>query len=323
MNRTPEATIPPLFAGQREALQDRFAHIGFQGRKLESKPAPPVSAKEWRDVASKLPAPIRPALPCASDLEASFVRSIVSEMGIDPEGYRMHPLVRRIPACLRALRADSLEHAGSILHRHPELIPRALNALLIGTTEFFRDAIVFDALQDAIVPSLLERKRYPRVWSVACSEGPELYSVAMLFALFGSVEVGQFLGTDCRISALERARRGAYSALAYATVREPYRSMFTLAEGDGFSISPALQDAIEWRPGDILRDRIEGTWDMILCRNLAIYFDPGTADRLWMKLYDALAPGGILVVGKAEKPRLAGLQKIRSSIYQKIVLASE
>ena len=323
MNRPPEETISFPVAGPREPLRDRFAHVGFSGRKQENAPTPPLSPKAWRDITSKLRTRARPALPPTSDLESSFIRLIGSAMGLQLEEYRMAPLVRRIPACLRALRAGSLEEAVSMLHCHPELMPRALNALLIGTTEFFRDAAVFDALRDVVVPALLEQKRYPRVWSIACSDGPELYSVAMIFALFGNVEAGQFLGTDCRVAAVEKARRGTYPALAHPGVREPYRSMFTIAGRDDFSISPDLRDAIGWQPGDILKDGIHGTWDMILCRNLAIYLDPGTVNRLWMKLCDALAPGGVLIVGKAEKPCLAGLQKLRPSIYQKIVLASE
>lgn len=238
-------------------------------------------------------------------------------MGLSAEAYRLPPLIRRVPACLRALRAASIAEAHVLLDRNPELMPRALDALFIGTTEFFRDRPVFDALQHSVIPGLLERKRHPRVWSAACSDGSELYSVAMTFALFGDLQEGQFLGTDCRQEAVDQARRGLFRWPGMRGLRDPQSSLFTLAGQDVSVISPEIRRATRWRTADVLADDPGGSWDMILCRNLAIYLDSAASSRLWEKLALALAPGGILVVGKAEKPLVPGLVKIHPSIYCK------
>lgn len=320
MNRTPDDTLnagPALEPGQGEGdlrSEDRFEHIGFKGwKKTAPSPVPRTVAPRSAKLLAKA---IEQAPPLDSP-DLSFVRRIVASAGLQPEAYRMAPLLRRIPACLRVLRTDSMKDADALLTRHPELFPRALNALLIGTTEFFRDKIVFDVLRDSVVPDLVARKRYPRVWSVACSDGAELHSVAMVFALFGDLAAGQFLGTDCRPAAVEKARGGNYPPLALAGIGEPFQSLFMIHGRNGPTISPSLRRAIGWSTGDVLADEATGDWDMILCRNLAIYLDPATTESLWRKLSSALAPGGFLIVGKAEKPRLPCLRKVAPSIYQK------
>lgn len=294
---------------------DRFAHISFVGSPrpatLRAGPVPVL-----RPIPAAVPRPAA-AKPEADPESAALVRRIVHAMGLPAREYRLLPMVRRVPACLRALHAATSAEAHGCLDQHPELMPRALDALLIGTTEFFRDTPVFDALQHALIPALLERKAHPRVWSAACSDGAELYSIAMTIALFGELREGQFLGTDCRREAVEHARRGEFARPRMHGLREPQRSLFAIAGHDSFGISPAIRRAIAWRTGDVLADDPGGPWDMILCRNLAIYLDPEAVSRLWHLLASALAPGGILVVGKAERPAVPGLRRIHPSIYCK------
>lgn len=319
MNPTTDGTPVSDPAGLPEPAlcsHGRFDHISFSGAR-ELAPAhdrcPSLRKK------AHLPLFTGPFVEVDEELSA-FLEAIFSAAGLERQSYRPGPLLRRIPACLRALRADSVADAGEILKRHPERLAHAVHALLIGTTEFFRDAAVFDALQQGVVPALLERRRYPRVWSVACSEGQELYSVAMMFALRGELAAGQFLGTDCRPQAIAHARRGLYPAATGAGIREPYRSRYSVTGMGGTVIAPALRRAIDWHVGDIFQDGSIGSersWDLILCRNLSIYLDPEAGARLWGKLAAALEPGGILVVGKAEKPLAASLQKIAPSIYRK------
>src|SRR5690606_26201286 len=124
----------------------------------------------------------------------------------------------RIPACLRALRVTSQEAAERAVADDPAKLQIAVNALLIGTTSFFRDAATFGLLEDAIVPQLVTHSSLPRVWSVACSDGSELVSVALLFARHGAVSRCRFLGTDCRPTAIATAKRGLYSPESVSTM---------------------------------------------------------------------------------------------------------
>src|SRR5690606_38568523 len=102
--------------------------------------------------------------------------------------YRSRPLERRLGACLRSLRVGSEDEAKALIAARPELLNRILSTLLIGVTEFFRDPLVFASLREIVVPELGRRTSAPRVLSVGCANGAELYSVAILLAEAGLLE---------------------------------------------------------------------------------------------------------------------------------------
>ncbi|MCW1923097.1 hypothetical protein OKA05_11080 [Luteolibacter arcticus] len=295
---------------QINVLSDaRFRHVYFRGLN-------PVGSKRKNDA-------IRPPQPPAltgpqspKDADTRFLRRILAQAGLSPALYRAAPLVRRLPACLRALRVECSAAAERLLAANPALVSKALESLLIGTTELFRDPAIFTQLEHHVLPQIVQRATPPRIWSAACSDGAELYSVAMLVAKLGGLDGSHLLGSDCRPEAIERAKRGVYPpgerALPAATARH-----WQVLSDDRIAMSHEMRQAVKWEQADLLAPRALGTWDLILCRNLAIYLEPIAADRLWMRLADALAPDGFLVVGKAEKPRLSCLRRIAPSIYCK------
>jgi len=288
----------------------RFRHVLFHGV---------TSVRNERKKPTLTTRPALPPLPRAEatgDVSILFLRRILMQAGLNPLLYRTAPLVRRLPACLRALRVDTCAAAEQLLAAKPAMVARAVESLLIGTTELFRDPAVFMELEQDILPQLIQRPEGPRIWSAGCSEGAELYSVAMLLAKLGALDGSLLLGSDCRPEALERAKLGVYQA--------PERTLPVAAGGhwkdhpDGrIAISQELRHAVRWEQSDLLASRPLGTWDLILCRNLAIYLEPIAAEVLWMRLTEALAPGGFLIVGKAEKPRQSSLRRVAPSIYCK------
>lgn len=230
----------------------------------------------------------------------------------------MSPLLRRLPACLRALKVEDCSAALMSIHENPSLLTVAVDALLNGTTSFFRDPPVFEHLEQVVIPDLLRNTSNPGIWSVACSDGTELYSVAMLLAECDSSSAPRLLGTDCRKSALDVARKGIYPLHAVPTPRSDLALGHLIRGKSTVSIHPNLVSRAEWRQHDILNGKAEGLWDMILCRNLAIYLEREAALTMWQSLATALRPGGILVVGKAESPQSTGLIRIGPCIFQKL-----
>lgn len=228
-----------------------------------------------------------------------FVAWIINRAGLDANFYRHGPLLRRLPACLRMLRVRSTEEARGVLEQRPELLPAAVDSLLIGVTEFFRDLPVFEGMRAAVLPSLALRRGPLRVWSAACSNGEELYSVAILLAEGGLLAGSLLLGTDCRTRAVERARAGLYNAApADQTIRKKYFE----PEGKSWRVVGSLQRQASWEVADLAEKVAGGPWDIILWRNLAIYLNAGPAEILWKRLAEALSPEGFLIVGKAERP---------------------
>lgn len=245
--------------------------------------------------------PDEPLAPLGAD-EQAFVAWLFARADLDITRYKPETLQRRLPACLRALRAATVVDARRAIRASPHLARAALTTLLIGVTQFFRDAHVFDHLADRVLPELAARCRRLRVWSVGCSDGPELYSVAMILADLGLLEQCELLGTDCRSDAVERARQGFYDEADVRGVPATLRDRHMTSEGGHWRVSRAVRDAAQWRTADILALREPGLWDLVLCRNLAIYLRPQAATGLWRQLEAAVRPGGVLALGKAERP---------------------
>jgi chemotaxis methyl-accepting protein methylase len=250
--------------------------------------------------------------PGLSDDEASFLCGLFARVGLGLRHYKPETLARRLPACLRALRAANVAHARGILRRSPHLAWPAVGAVVIGVTSFFRDPPVFEALRRVALPVLLGHCRAAgrrlRVWSAGCSDGAELYSVAMLLDECGALSGGrcELIGTDCRPEAVARAASGAYDPPAVRGV--PHRLLVRYFDydhdGGRYRVSPALQDAVRWRVADVLDPASApgGRFDLVLCRNLAIYLQPDATAALWGRLQSALRPLGVLALGKAERP---------------------
>lgn len=268
-----------------------------------------------------MPQPAEPVALPDDDLtsdEQSSLSHLFERAGLRLDDYRLETLKRRIPSCLRAVRVESPQRIGSAIDRHPELLKTAVSSLVIGVTTFFRDPGVFAALEESFLPEVLRRAQHPRIWSVGCSDGAELYSVAMLLAERGAIQRSTLLGTDCRTDAIARAREGCYDAAALKAVPAPFVGRYLSPEGAQWQVHPFLRASAQWRSGNVLYTSEPGAWDLVLCRNLAIYLQPEAAGRLWARLGASLRPGGILVTGKAERPYgAAGLIPVAPCIYQR------
>lgn len=239
---------------------------------------------------------------------------VLAQAGLDPLHYRAVPLERRIAACLRALGADSEAEAVAKIDAHPELHRVALDTLLIGVSEFFRDPPVFETLQDMVVPGLFR----PRVASIGCASGAELYSVAILLAEAALLDGAELLGTDCRASAIESARAGEFAPSELTHVGPARMARFFDKTPSGFRVARALRSRTTWNVGDVTQALAARPLDLVLCRNITIYLQHDAAERLVTTLVSALVPGGVLVVGKAERPPDAlGLTPIARCVYRR------
>jgi len=231
-----------------------------------------------------------------------LVNWVLRQGGVQPSDYKPGTLARRLPACLRALRCSDAVVARRQIERNPALLPIVMNALVIGVTSFFRDTAVFNALKHDVLPDLLNRSGTLRIWSVGCSEGPEVYSLAMLLAEQNALFRAKLLGTDCREAGIRRAIAGVYTDEEIASVPTELRDRYFVPEGPSWKATNTLRQAMHFRTGDATRSVEPGAFDLICCRNLAIYLQPAAAGKLWLNLESALRPGGVLVLGKAEAP---------------------
>ena len=235
--------------------------------------------------------------------EETFLRWVFSRAGLDVRHYRMETLRRRLPSCLRVLKTGSPYEARQLLLHNPQLLQTSITTLVIGVTSFFRDFSVFEDLRQHVLPWLVNgRSTAPRILSVGCSDGLELYSVAMLLADLRVLHACFLLGTDCRADAIDAAREGVYEPPCMQGVPAEMLGRHFVNEGTQWRVVRTIRTAVQWRGGNALRVIEPGLWDLILCRNMMMYLQPEAAAQLCRRFQQTLRPGGVLVLGKAERP---------------------
>lgn len=249
--------------------------------------------------------------------EQAFIllkRRILKDRGIDCEQYKERYLKRRIATRLRASGArDYLEYT-NILKKNPEEYEFLVAALTINVTEFFRDHDVYQKLLDNVVPDLLERKRAVksrslRVWSAGCASGEEAYSVAMIIYQilgegFGGWNV-RILGTDIDEKSLAVAERGVYSQVKTLEGMNQSRFFSEAPREDGkvFEVRREIKEHVKFMKMDILSEEPRPRFDLVLCRNVLIYFNVEKQTKMLRLITSRMLREGYLVIGKSETLR--------------------
>jgi chemotaxis protein methyltransferase CheR len=186
-----------------------------------------------------------------------------------------------------------------------------IDAITTNETTFFRDQSPFDALAHDVIPSLIECKAgsHPpkriRIWSAACSTGQEAYSIAMsLSEILPDIHHRDvtILGTDISDLAISRASRGWYSNHEVERGLTADRlNRFLHPQADGWQVNDSLRGLVTFQRYNLLDPRpISGKFDIIFCRNVAIYFTPAARRKLFHRLATMLTPTGYLFVGSQE-----------------------
>ena len=192
---------------------------------------------------------------------------------------------------------------------HQELIKAVCDAMTTGETFFFRDTVPFDLLRTTILPEAADRCRRAgrplRIWSAAASTGQEAYSIAILLAELGVQLSGvrvDLVATDFASHALNRARRGLFTQIEVQRgLPERYLRQFFINTPDGYRLADDIRRRVSFRELNLLESfRSLGQFDVILCRNVLIYFDSLTKKDVLDRLYSALMPGGYLFLGATE-----------------------
>ncbi|MEW6682351.1 MAG: protein-glutamate O-methyltransferase CheR [Nitrospirota bacterium] len=191
--------------------------------------------------------------------------------------------------------------------RRAEEFATVIDLLTIHETYFFREDHQLHALYREILPELMKRRqdRTLRIWSAGCSTGEEVYSVAMLLASqpgYGDWRV-EISGSDISQRVLEVARRGVYPASAFRTTPPDVRKRFFHQEGEGFRVDDSIKRMVNFfsfNLADVDRAAVLPKMDVILCRNVIIYFDSAVKKRVVEMFSNRLRPGGYLLLGHSE-----------------------
>ncbi len=226
--------------------------------------------------------------------------------GFDFTGYKRTSLMRRVDRRMQTADIGSYETYLDLLQVRPDEFTALFNTILINVTDFFRDTDSWDHLAQTVLPALLEaRASGPiRIWSAGCATGEEAYSLAMLLAeaigTEGFRERVKIYATDVDDEALAEARQATYSERNIASVPAELRAKYFDRAGEQFVFSKDLRRGVIFGRNDLVQDAPISRIDLLVCRNTLMYFNAETQAKVVGRFHFALAPDGVLFLGKAE-----------------------
>ncbi len=244
------------------------------------------------------------------DLSFAAIKEVLQERrGFDLGSYKDKCMKRRIAIRMRATRCQTADDYCALIRRDQLELDRLLKVLTIHVTQFFRNPSAFGKMQSEIFPYLFSRavqqgRDRLRLWSVGCASGEEPYTLALILKESFAEELGRvstaLLATDVNVEILKVARKAIFGPErlneAPLAIREKY---FTLLDGR-YHLLPEIKAMVEFRQGDLNHTANYPPCDLILCRNVLIYFERKQQEKIMHGFADTLDRGGILVLGKSE-----------------------
>ncbi|MBV9314381.1 MAG: PAS domain S-box protein [Pseudonocardia sp.] len=245
-----------------------------------------------------------------SQPDASFETLLVhlkENRGFDFTGYKRSSLTRRVNRRMAHVGISNYAEYLDYLEVHAEEFTALFNTILINVTGFFRDAEAWDYLRAEILPSVLAAKapdEVIRVWSAGCASGEEAYTLAMSLAdALGVEEFRQRVkvyATDVDEEGLTHARHATYDERRVRAVPAPLLERYFDQVGGRFAFHKDLRRSVIFGRNDLVQDAPISKIDLLACRNVLMYFNAETQSRVLSRFHFALAPAGVMFLGKAE-----------------------
>ncbi|WP_400242009.1 protein-glutamate O-methyltransferase CheR [Niallia sp. JL1B1071] len=250
-----------------------------------------------------------------------FIKNFYKLSGIDLSLYKEAQMKRRLTSLYEKRGFTSFADYFKAIHTNKNLLDELLDRMTINVSEFYRNYKRWEVLEKKILPTLHKSKSQLKVWSAACSTGEEPYTLSMLLSNETQVKDFQILATDIDANALERAKNGVYLERALNEVPLAQKNKYFEQQGSMYKIIDEVKKNVTFKKQNLLADSFGGPFDLIVCRNVLIYFTEDAKDLLYHKFAQALRPGGIFFVGSTEQiftPAKYGLETADTFFYRKI-----
>ena len=233
---------------------------------------------------------------------------IVKETKLDCQYYRDSYIQRRVSSRMRHINVDNYAQYMDYMTNHPDESKKLLDALTINVTNFFRDPDVFTEIERKILPDILtraqEENRAVRIWSAGCSRGAEPYTLAMIVCdamqKRGHEQEVIIYASDIDDESLKTAMKGEYSTEMIQGVSSGRLKKYFDRIDDSYQAKDGIKRLIQFKKRDLIKGVGFNSLDLILCRNVVIYFSVELKERLYKQFYKNLSEGGYLVLGKSE-----------------------
>lgn len=255
------------------------------------------------------------------DSYEDFKTKVFQLTKIDLSSYKERQMKRRIDSLITrhsvATYADYVEK----LRTDKEMFDEFVTFLTINVSEFYRNPDQWNLLEKEVLPQILAKNKKPRIWSAACSTGDEPYSLAMLLAKYIPMRDIHIIATDIDKQILEKAKTGLYNVKSLKALPTEFIDKYFIKINDtSYKIKDEVKNCVEFKHHNLLKDEYPSQCDLIVCRNVVIYFTEEAKEAIYRKFSNSLVTNGVLFVGSTEQiiqPASVGFESIRAFFYRK------
>ena len=252
-----------------------------------------------------------------------FKRQLNDLINIDLNLYKEKQMKRRITSLLTRNNYKDFDDYFIALKENKELLSQLINYLTINVSEFYRNPSQWQTLEKEVIPNILSKSKGSlKVWSSACSTGEEPYSLVMMLSNFFPLKDIKVLATDIDDEAINKAKLGLYSEKSLSNLPNSFKDKYFSKIENSYKVIDDVKKCVEFKKMDLLKNPFPSNIDLILCRNVMIYFTDEAKELLYDKFYKSLSNDGVLFVGSTEQiiaSEKYKLKSIKTFFYNKLV----
>ncbi len=249
-----------------------------------------------------------------------FKVNILNISGIDLNAYKEKQMKRRIDSLIKKNGFEKYEDYVKVLKENRILYNEFINYLTINVSEFYRNPEQWEVLEKDILPLLFEKNKTLKIWSSACSTGDEPYTLVMVLSKFLPLKNIRILATDIDKEAISKAKLGLYNKKSLEGLPKEFINKFFISEGEVLRLSDEIKSCVEFKQMNLLKDEYPKDCDLIICRNVLIYFTEEAKHEIYLKFNKSLKKDCILFVGSTEQIIMSakyGFKPVRTFFYLK------
>jgi len=249
-----------------------------------------------------------------------FTEKVYHKFGIDLRLYKEAQMKRRLTSLRNKRGFKDFTTFYRAIEQDTALADEFIDRITINVSEFYRNPARWDVLREKIIPQLIKEKRNIRIWSAACSTGEEPYSLAILFNEHFRHINPTIIATDVDENALAKAKKGTYLAQALNNISNDKKSKYFTYNNNRYYVNDDLKKQITFQKHNLLEDAYPKNIDLIVCRNVLIYFTDEAKNDIYHKFSHSLVKNGMLFVGSTEQifhPDRYNLELFDTFFYKK------
>ncbi|MGO0061011.1 CheR family methyltransferase [Brevibacillus fluminis] len=230
-----------------------------------------------------------------------FIASVKQKTGIDLALYKEAQMKRRLTSLRLKRGYQSFASYFDAIAKDKELFYEFLDRMTINVSEFFRNPSRWDVLEKKILPRLSKTSRRLKCWSAACSTGEEPYTLALILLRNQLLREATVIASDIDEGALIKAKQGVYTDRSLQDCPKDLLGKYFVKDSLSYRIADEVKNPIQFKKHNLLAEPFDSGFDLIICRNVMIYFTEEAKHELYHKFSRALKPGGVLFVGSTEQ----------------------